>query len=95
MAKIGCSFRGGQGSAGSSRGSGRGLLLVLLLIIGLHKVVLAKPRDQQCRHRCTHVVAGLLVLVALLVRLGLCLIRLALLGIECLPSLTEDLADLT
>ena len=53
---------------------------------------LAVMGDFQCGS--THVVAGLLRLVTLLVLLGLLLVRLTLLIVECLPSLTEDLADL-
>ncbi len=44
--------------------------------------------------RSAHIVASLLGLVTLLVLLGLLLIRLTLLVVECLPSLTENLADL-
>ena len=44
--------------------------------------------------RFTYIVGCLLILVALLIRLGLGLVRLALLVTERLPSLTEDLADL-
>ena len=44
--------------------------------------------------RSTHIVASLLRLVALLVLLGLLLVWLTLLIVECLPSLTEDLANL-
>lgn len=42
----------------------------------------------------THSISGLLALVALLVDLGLGLERLTLLRIECLPSLSKDLANL-
>lgn len=41
-----------------------------------------------------HVVASLLGLITLLVGLGLRFIWLATFGAKCLPSLTEDLADL-
>lgn len=40
------------------------------------------------------VVAGFFTLVTFLVGLGLGLIWLTLLGVECLPALTENLADL-
>lgn len=43
----------------------------------------------------TYLVGLLLVLVSLLVRSGLCLVWCALLVVQGLPSLTEDLADLT
>jgi hypothetical protein len=42
----------------------------------------------------TYIVAGLLVLVALLVLRGLGLVGAALLLVQGLPSLAEDLADL-
>lgn len=42
----------------------------------------------------THSVAGLIAFIALLVDLGLCLIRLTLFGVECLPSLSENFANL-
>jgi hypothetical protein len=42
----------------------------------------------------THVVFGLLILVALLISLGFCLIWLTLLLAQCLPSISKDLADL-
>lgn len=60
----------------------------------VRKIVRDSSTTTTAERRFTYVVACLLVFVALLVRLGLGLIRLALLRIECLPSLTEDLADL-
>lgn len=45
--------------------------------------------------RYTHIVLGLLVFVALLVGSGLLLVWLTLLLAQGLPSVTEDLADLT
>ena len=42
----------------------------------------------------TNRIGGLLGFVALLVGFGLVLIRLTLLGVQCLPSLSEHLANL-
>ncbi len=56
-----------------------------------HNQLLLHDISWGCR---THSVAGLLALIALFVRLGLPLVRLTLFGVECLPSLSEDLADL-
>lgn len=71
------------------------LLLILLFVVGLRRI--EGQHTFKCLggfYRWTHVVASLLRLVTLLVGLGLGLIRLALLGAECLPSLTENLAYL-
>ena len=46
IAKVGCSFRGGQGFAGWSGGSERTLLLVLFLVVGLYKLRLERAPDE-------------------------------------------------
>lgn len=56
---------------------------------------LLAPCAQEENHQGTHgLVLGLLILVALLVGGGLLLVRLALGVGECLPLVTEHLADL-
>lgn len=56
------------------------------------RVVSLVPEADRCS---THVVARFLALVALFVSLRFGIIRLLLLRAECLPSLAENLADLT
>ena len=56
---------------------------------------LSERAQQQPRQTVTYIVASLLIFIALLVCFGFGLVWLALFGTECLPSLTEDLSDLT
>lgn len=44
--------------------------------------------------RSTHVIALFLALITFLIALGFVIVGLALLGVQCLPSLAEDLTNL-
>lgn len=75
-----------------------GLLFVFLVIMSLQRTATSAVDSMMGVCTCcwaTYVVACLLALVSLLVGFGFGLIRLALFRVERLPSLTEDLANLT
>ena len=72
------------------------LARLLFLGISLHDASISAARTFAADHRLlgTYIVRSLFVLVALLVLLCLGLVRGALLVVEGLPSLAENLADL-
>jgi hypothetical protein len=74
------------------------LVLFIFIGISLYDVPISPPCcnfEKAQRLFSTYVVASLLIFISLLVLSSLGLIWSALLLIQCLPSLTEDLADLT
>ena len=80
MARIGGSFLYGQGVAGSSRDGEESTPRLPLHHRPVPTPVRHRTTTTAVDDRYTYVVARLLIFVALLVRLGLGLVRLALLG---------------